>query len=256
MIITKSLNKSTVFRVNMVDFLQGDLKMAKLFEVGTLLHWDQLSATGVESRIASSPWSSYVADYLQYQVEAGRPVLALARHTAEHPCNLILIHSDHFSDQLTRGIYTERDPIRYSPPFDQARAVLEAANTLKVDLLQLRLSRRETTSTSDAIYGTLVARTTDSFIKDSQGTYQPPNEVEQQVLQRLGYTPEFLKRHENIGVQEATFNFLHPEYVTMKIKNSFWGFTGSRSYIGNRPVSAGTAYINTKGNLFGQSCQK
>ena len=74
----------------------------------------------------------------------------------------------------------------YRPDNAEAQAAKDAKSTVVVDMSKLRFCLRE----RECAY--LRIRTKDGFISDSL-RYLPPNEEEQKVMTRLGYTSEVLK---------------------------------------------------------------
>ncbi len=203
--------------IKTIETITGGLLAAAQLESGTFQHWAELSADQIrDPRLRSIGF--YVADYPQYYNEGGKQFLAFARHTKDHPNNLVLVHLFDGQDSSYDQLLSEKTSRNFRPDPDEARAVLEAADTLKVDLSALHLSR------GDSVYRFLVIRTADGFVRDG-GRYQRPNEVEQAVLERAGRTEEFLSalQEEQDTISETRLYILNPEYVARKTKEGFIG---------------------------------
>lgn len=192
-----------------LDTIFGDLRAVAQLEPGTFQHWDELSRDQIQDAGLRRN-SFYVADFPLYTAVGGKPTLGLARHTAEHPHNLVLAHlfdkeNSSFDQLINTG--------NFRPDPDEARAVLEASDTLKVTLSDVHLSGNDDT------YRFLSIRTSDGFIK-ADNKYQRPNEVEREVLHRVGYTSDFLgvlnsKSH---NISETRLYVLNPDYVQKEVQ--------------------------------------
>ena len=104
-------------------------------EPGTFLHADQLTAEQVNDT-SLRDISFYVADYPQYSIENGAFILWLARHTLAEPNNLVLRHlfdkENSSYDQLMRTG-------SFRPDIEEARAVMAAKDTLRINLNKIYL---------------------------------------------------------------------------------------------------------------------
>ena len=124
-----------------LETITGELRAVAQLEPGTFQHWAELSADQIKEPSLRSR-AFYVADYPQYHSEGGRQFLALARHTVERPHNLVLVHLfDQENSSYDQLIQTSN----FRPNPDEARAVLDATDTLNVDLADLHLSRNDPT---------------------------------------------------------------------------------------------------------------
>ncbi len=199
----------------------GDLRAVAQLEAGTLQHWDELS----RDQIADASLRGrgfYVADFPLYTVRKGKPVVALARHTKEHPHNLVLVHLfDEQNSSYDQLIQTGN----FRPNPDEAQAVLDAADTLQMEMSGLRLSG------DDPVYRFLRVRAEDGFVGIGEDRYQHPNEVEQALIQRVGYTREFLDvlRSEPHNIGETRVYLLNPDYVAAEAGEQFVGRVAWRS---------------------------
>ncbi len=198
-----------------IETITGDLRAVAQLEAGTLQHWDELSRDQVADESLRNR-GFYVADFPLYTARKGKPVLALARHTKEHPHNLVLVHlfdeQNSSYDQLIRTG-------NFRPNQDEAQAVLGAADTLKMEMSGLRLSG------DNPVYRFLRVRTMDGFVGIGEDRYQRPNEVEQALIQRVGYTREFLDvlRSKPHKVSETRVYLLNPDYVAAEAGEQFVG---------------------------------
>ena len=218
-----------------VETIEGNLRAVAQLVPGTFQHWDELSA----DQIADASLRSkifYVADYPQYHNEKGKPFLALARHTAEHPNNLVLVHLfDQENSSYDQLISTDN----FRPHPEEARAVLEAPDTLKVDLADLPLMG------NDKNYRSVTIRTADGFVQTGDKHYERPNDITQEVLRRAGYTPNFLGSGKPYNISVSRLYLLNPEYVAQEAGERFLGRGAWRinfsndadSYAGGRNVS-------------------
>lgn len=200
--------------------IKGDLRAVSQLVPGSFQHWDELSADRITDPSLRDQ-RFYTADYPQYHSEQGEQYLALARHTRESPNNLVLRHlfdkNDGSYDQLVQTGSFRPDP-------EEARAVLEAADTLKTKLSALRLSIVYSTPRSTYVY--LSVRTSDGRVR-SDRKYLAPNEVEKALLERVGITEGFLAalQEEPYRVSETRLYFLNPGYVAEQTRNGFVGQT-------------------------------
>jgi len=207
-----------------ITTIYGDsLSIARYVKPGTLQHWDELSKDQSEwskydsEFVFGEAWF-YVADFPLYTARGGKPVLALARHTKEHPNNLLLKHlfdrHDSSLEQLSRSQFTGDE---FHPNPDEAKAVLEAADTLKIEMAALRFSR------GNEYCRSLDIRTNDGFVLVN-GEFEKPTEVEEALKQRVGYTERFLDvLNKELNISITRVKTLNPEYVIAKAGEQFIG---------------------------------
>ncbi len=195
-----------------IETITGDLRAVAQLEQGTFQHWNELSRDQIRN-VSLRNRALYVADFPLYTAAGGKAILGLARHTVAHPNNLILTHlfdpkNSSYEQLISRG--------DFRPDPDEARAVLEAADTLKVELSGLRLGVYDGTSCFLSI------RTQDGFIRVGD-KFKRPNELEQAVLQRVGYTPDFLDmmKSDPHTISETRVNVLNPNYVENEAEEGF-----------------------------------
>ncbi len=205
-----------------IETIIGDLRAVAQLEDSTFQHWDELSRDQVADASLRNR-RFYVADFPLYTARKRKPVVALARHTKEHPHNLVLVH-------LFDGQNSSYDQLiqtgNFRPNPDEAQAVLDAADTLKMEMSGLRLSG------DDNVYRFLRVRTQDGFVGIGEDRYQRPNEVEQALIQRVGYTREFLDvlRSEPHNIGETRVYLLNPDYVVAEAGEQFVGRAAWRYY--------------------------
>ncbi|OGW83912.1 MAG: hypothetical protein A2987_02460 [Omnitrophica bacterium RIFCSPLOWO2_01_FULL_45_10] len=197
-----------------IETVTGNLRACAQLEPGTFQDFDELSRDQiVDPRLLSQ--GCYVSTFPLYTARGGEPVLAFARHTKEHPNNLVLNHLfDKENSSYDQLIRTEN----FRPDPEEAQAVLEAADTLQVKLRDLRLSG------NDKIYRFLAIRTTDGFVKNDD-KYKRPSKVEKAVIQRVGYTEKFLtmlqRKCSTPTFSETRLYVLAPDYVAAKAGEKF-----------------------------------
>ena len=197
-----------------IDTITGDLRAFEQFEPGTFQDFDELSRDQIADPSLLER-AFYVSTFPLYTTRGGDPVFALARHTRAHPNNLVLNHLfDEENSSYDQLIKTGN----FCPDPDEAQAVLEAADTLQVKLGDLRLSRE------NAAYRSLGIRTKDGYVRDDR-EYKQPSEVEQAVIQRVGYTEDFLDmlNREFRRISEIRLYVLAPNYVAVKAGEQFIG---------------------------------
>ena len=112
----------------------------------------------------------------------------------------------------------ERTGHNFSPDPEEARAVLGATDTLQAKYSDVRLSG------TDKVYRFLGIRTADGFVRVGDD-YKPPRDIEQEVIQRVGYTEQFLTtlRREHPTISETQLYLLTPDFVTAKAGEGFVG---------------------------------
>lgn len=221
-----------------VETIPGDLRAVAQLEEGTLQHWDELSRDQIADESLRNR-GFYVADFPLYTAAGGKPTLYLARHTAEHPNNLVLVHLFD-PENSSYGQLIQTGNFRPNP--DEAQAVLDAVDTLKMEMSGLRLSG------DDTVYRSLRVRTKDGFVGVGEDRYQRPSEVEQALIQRVGYTEEFLavlgSKSHNVG--ETRVFLLNPDYVAAEVGELFVGRAAWRSYFYDSADS--DAYVHDVNN--------
>ena len=201
-----------------IETITGDLRDYVQFEPGTFQDFDELSQDQITDPSLLQR-GFYVSTFPLYTARGKEPVFALARHTKEHPNNLVLVHIDDPVNSSYDQLIRTRN---FRPESEEAQAVLEAADTLTVKLRDLRLRR----DGGDRVYRFLEIRTEDGFVKDDKELkYKRPSEVEQAVIQRVGYTEKFLamlqRKYPPISV--TRLYVLAPDYVATEAEEKFVG---------------------------------
>ncbi len=137
------------------------------------------------------------------------------------------------------------------PLNEEAMAAKAAPDTLVVLMSKLRLSGTE----RELRY--LEIRTEDGFINTADG-YQTPNDEEQKVMQRLGYTAENLTMlHDSTQkVQTIRLFVLNPAYVQEEAardskKSSFWRASRLNVFYGGSNFDAVSRDVDDQGHLRG-----
>src|SRR3989338_6700066 len=199
-----------------LDVLEGRLDAAARFRPGTIQHADELSRDQV-----ADPWLGkrgyFLGDLALYYVNSGHPMVALARSAPERP-NLIFAHiqDSPSSYNLLRG----NDSFRPDP--SEARKAIQAEDTLHIPLHDLRLhlnhDRRHASLYIEINGGVrLPMNHADREMARSHGGIIPPTPIEQQLFDRVGYTPAFLRvlRHAIGGssVWTTSVGLLNPDFV-------------------------------------------
>ena len=72
-----------------IETITGNLRAHAQFEPGTFQDFDELSRDQITNPSLLRR-GFYVSTFPLYTARGGEPVLALARHTREHPNNLVL----------------------------------------------------------------------------------------------------------------------------------------------------------------------
>ena len=225
-----------------LEVLTGDLRAYAQLVPGTFQHWDELSAAQINDASLRTQ-GFYVADYPQYHLENGKPMLALARHTKTHPNNLVLNHlfdsKNSSCEQLVNNNNLFPDP-------DEARAILRATDTLITGLRDLRLSG------NDKTYHYLAIRTADGYVKVGN-RYHRPTGIEQELILRAGYTEQFLDVLKNKhNISETKLYVLAPDYVVNVAGEKFVGRAAWRSSFNYDASSNANGHIIINhGGLFG-----
>lgn len=234
-----------------IETIRGNLRAVSLLEPGTFQHWDELSADQItDSKLRRQGF--YVADYPQYYNEGGESYLSLARHTRERPNNLVLVHlfdeGNSSYDQLIQTCSFRPDP-------EEARAVLEAADTLKFKLDDLNLCGIKS---SNSLF--LEVRTADGYVRlGNSEHYMPPNEVEKAFLERAGCTEDFLGvlQREPYKISKTRSLVLNPDYVAQEAGAGFVGRVAWRgSFNGRASSDALDHVVINPGNLRGVRREK
>ena len=134
----------------------------------------------------------------------------------------------------------------FRPDRDEAQAVVEASDTLNVELSGLHLSEEED------IYCSLIIRTQDGFVKTGD-RYEVPNELEKRVFQRVGYTPDFLGMLQDNKITETQLRLLNPAYVVDHAAGEEFIGRGAwrERFDYNAQSNAETMFINNEKNLRG-----
>lgn len=231
-----------------IETIIGDLRETAQFEPGTFQHWDELSRDQISDASLRTN-AFYVADFPLYTARRGKPVFALARHTKEHPNNLVLVHLfDEQNSSYNQLIQTGH----FRPNPDEAQVVLDAADTLKMEMSGLRLSG------NDRLYRFLRIRTKDGFVGVGDDKYTRPNEVEQALIQRVGYTEEFLdmlgsKPH---NIEKTRVYVLNSDYVRNEVGEGFVGRVAWRDNFNfNANALADDRSVDDHGGLRGVRCE-
>jgi len=224
-----------------IETIFGDLRAHAQFEPGTFQDFDELSRDQLADPSLLKR-AFYVSTFPLYTARGGEPVLAFARHTTEHPNNLVLVHID---DPVNSSYEQLINTGNFRPEPEEAQAVLEAADTLQVKLRDLRLSG------DDNVYRFLKIRTEDGFVKDGN-EYKTPSGVEQAVIQRVGYTKEFLAmlQRKHSLIPETQLYVLAPDYVAANAGKKFVGRVAWRDYF-NADSSAIGCGVDFHGGLRG-----
>ncbi len=208
-----------------IETITGNLREFAQFEPGTFQDFDELSRDQVADPSLLRR-DFYVSTFPLYTVRGGEPILALARHTKEHPHNLVLSHLFDKKNSSYEQLLSEKTGYNFRPNPEEAQAVLEAADTLQVKLRDLRLRGDDRLNHFLA----LAIRTEDGFVKVGSDEYKPPSEAEQEVIQRVGYTEEFLamSQREHPSIRETRLYVLAPNYVAAKAREQFVGQAARR----------------------------
>jgi len=226
-----------------IETITGDLRAFAQFELGTFQDFDELSIDQI-TYPSLLQRGFYVSTFPLYTVKDGEPVFALARHTKEHPNNLVLVHiNDPVNSSYDQLIQT-RD---FHPDLEEAQAVLEATDTFQAKLRDFRLGG------NDSFYRSLAIRIKDGFVRDGC-KYKRPSEVEQRVMQRVGYTEEFLSvlQRECPQIQETGLYVLAPDYVAVEAAEKFIGRAAWRgSFYGNANSDAYDHGVSDRNGLRG-----
>ena len=93
----------------------------------------------------------------------------------------------------------------------------------------------------------------DGFVKDCY-EYQQPSEVEREVIQRVGYTEEFLSmlQRSHLNISETRLYVLAPDYVATEAGKTFVGRAAWRSsFSGYAGSSAGGRGVGIHDGLRG-----
>ncbi len=200
-----------------IKTIVGDLRAFAQFEPGTFQDFDQLSRDQiVYPRLLNREF--YVSTFPLYTARGGVPVFALARHTREHPNNLALNHLFDEQNSSWDQLLDERTGHNFCPDSEEAQAVVEATDTLQAKLSNLRLSG------NGKVYRFLGIRTADGFVKVGDD-YDSPRDIEQAVIERVGYTEQFLNmlQREYPQIEETRLYVLAPEYVAAEAGEKFFG---------------------------------
>ena len=225
-----------------LEVITGDLRAYAQLVPGTFQHWDELSAAQINDASLRTQ-GFYVADYPQYHLEKGKPLLALARHTKTHPNNLVL---NHLFDSKNSSYEQLVNNNNFFPDLDEARAILQAADTLITGLRDLRLSGTETE------YRYLAICTADGYVKVGD-RYHRPTGIEQELILRAGYTEQFLDVLKNeYNISETKLYVLAPDYVVNVAGEKFVGRAAWRGDFGIIANSLAIDHgIGSHGGLFG-----
>lgn len=95
-----------------------------------LLHVDELTEEQVNDPYLRDE-TFYLADGILCSIEDGKPTLWFSRHTRTEPNNLILRH---LNDKSNSSYNQLKQSGFFSPDVEEARAVMEAKSTLRVDM--------------------------------------------------------------------------------------------------------------------------
>ena len=219
-----------------IETIFGDLRAHAQFEPGTFQDFDELSRDQLADPSLLKK-AFYVSTFPLYTARGGEPVLAFARHTTEHPNNLVLVHID---DPVNSSYKQLVKMGNFRPDPDEAQAVLEATDTFQAKLRDFRLSG------NDPVYRFLAIRTADGFVKDGD-KYKRPREVEQAAIVRVGYTEEFLAmlHREPFQIGKTRLYVLPPDYVAVKAGEQFVGRAAWRySFFSNAYSDAYDHFVN------------
>ena len=214
-----------------IETIRGNLRAVARLVPGTFQDFDELSVDQVADPTLLRE-AFYVSTFPLYTARDGVPVFALARHTKEHPNNLVLNHLFDKENSSWNQLLDERTGHNFSPDPEEARAVLGATDTLQAKYSDVRLSG------TDKVYRFLGIRTADGFVRVGDD-YEPPRDIEQAVIQRVGYTEEFLMtlRREHPTISETQLYLLTPDFVTAKAGEGFVGRAAWRGDFRNLAVS-------------------
>lgn len=224
-----------------LEIIVGDLRVSAQLEPGTFRHVDELmnerrTAAGAEQQELRNNWF-YAADGHGYFATATDVEWAITRESDNLVLRHLLDERDSSFDQLV-------NKVNYRPANEEALAAKMAADTVVVAMSKLRLSGTEKE------WRYLEIRTEDGFINTAEG-YQAPNDEEQKVLQRLGYTAENLAMlsTSNHKIAATRLYVLNPAYIQEEAvkdpeKSSLWrasrlGGFGSGSSFGAKGRSVG-----------------
>ena len=206
---------STMTLITVVDNLRDGYAQ---LEPGSMLHAKELLEEQLRDPSLQRQ-SHYLADGPIYANEEGTQILGMTRL----PDNLVLRHlfdkkNSSYNQLCNTGNF------RSNP--EEARAALQAEGTLRTNLRKLRLQG------DNQEYGSLVIRTADGFINTGR-RYEEPNEDEQPLIERFGYTlhnlPALLKS--DYKIRETRLHVLKPDYVQHVAVNGPIGRAAWRSYL-------------------------
>lgn len=178
-----------------MDQIEGTLEAAARFKPGTIQNIDDLSRDQIAT--PSLGEKSYLTgDIALYYVDQGQPMVALARGTPERP-NLIFAH---LGDNPS-SYYLLRQTDSFRPDPEEVRAAIEAADTLRIPLYQLRMfldnghQLGHASLYIDVEGGMHLPRDHPDVqsARDQMAWTIPPNPIERQLFDRVGYTPDFLQ---------------------------------------------------------------
>lgn len=102
----------------------------------SLIHADELMAEQVRNK-SLRKGGFCVADFPLYSLENGVPTIWLARHTCEEPNNLVIRHLFDNKNSSYNQIIKSGN---FRPEIKEAREVMSADSTLKIDMTKLRLT--------------------------------------------------------------------------------------------------------------------
>lgn len=201
-----------------IETIPGNLLAYQEIIPGTMQHGDKLLFDQISNPELRSK-TFHAADFPLYSVEKGEPTLWLARHTAKHPNNLVLVHLFDTENSSYHQLVTGDRNFRPNP--DEAQVVMKDADTLRIPLNELCLQAYDDIVGDEGIYRFLAIRN-DGQIRTALGEYRQPNATEDLLIKRGGYTPQFLEelRTSPQRITETKVFLLNPYFVVCEAAKS------------------------------------
>ena len=228
-----------------LETITGDLRAYAQLENGTFQHVDQLQAERQSNLGLRDHWF-YTADGNGYFLRDGGVDWVITREAE----NLVLRHLDAPDSSYDQLVNTGN----YRPGNVEAQSAKGAESTVVVDMNQLRLL---CLSGPVEEWRYLRIRTEDGFILTGDG-YEAPNEEEQKVLTRLGYTSGTFKmlRESEQHIEGTCIYVLNPAYVAKEVAkdlehDSLWRASWLLDFNGDSYFDASLRDIDFHGRLRG-----
>src|SRR3989338_630808 len=222
LISNESFKYPSLFFSNMaIETIIGDLRSYRELVPGTFLCVDQLLAERLTTPELWDQWF-YTAEGHRYFPRSDGGVDWVITRESD---NLVLRHlydtqNSSYDQLLQRG--------NFCPDRAEAEAARSAEDSVVVDMSQLRLSG------NDQEYRFLAFRTSDGHVRYRKG-FADPRDEELAVMNRLGYTVEYLGLLSDSGITETRIYVLGPEYVRTTVagisgSNSLWRASWLRAF--------------------------